>query len=432
MFDSAQETSTGLAALRDENARRVLRTLLDQPAGTTQSEIVTATGLARSTVSLLLSETLNLVVASAARDEGERGPPPRVWSVAKDAAFSVGLDIGRSHLAVALTDPYGRVVGGSGVDLVNTLAEPEKTLDIAAELLKEVVGSASRCRRIAAVTVGVPGVVDRERGFLVDPMAPEWEEFDIPAAIKRRWPYSGVPSVEVENDANLGALGEMREGAGRPYQSLLFIKWSTGIGSGLILDGELWRGKGGAAGELGHLTVNPSKADRAALRLPSRSSAPLCPRCEQRECIEMVAGGAALARAVGVDDFRAVVELADDEDVQRRQPARAALSAAAKLIGAAIGPVLTMLNVGCVVVGGIGSNDAFPLVVGEIRRGVDQSAPSQARTDAEILPSELGGEAYVRGAAVSALGRHGIDFLYYRATAGAGEREANKGTVLAS
>ena len=433
MADFASEISSGLSALRDENARRVLVTLLEQPGGATQSDIVSATGLARSTVSILLSDTLRPVLSFEARDEGERGPPPRVWSVAVDAAFSVGLDIGKSHLAAALADPYGRLLGSPRVRLLDTLKDPDLVLNIAGEMVEEVVGTASKCRRIAAVTVGVPGTVDRERGFLVDPDAKGWHEFDIPEAVERRWPFPEAPRVEIENDANLGALGEFRYGAGRDCESLLFIKWSTGIGSGLILGAKLWHGKSGAAGEIGHLTVNPSKSDRTALGLASRSDAQRCPRCEQRECIEMVAGGAALARAVGVEDFRTVIEWAYDEDSRRRARARAALGAAAKLIGTAIGPVLTMLNVERVVVGGVGGRDAFPLVVDSMRRGVDQSAPPRARRDAEILPSELGDEAYVRGAAASGFARHGIDRLYSQASGPASEKaRSERGAILAS
>jgi predicted NBD/HSP70 family sugar kinase len=422
------QSRSGLTGSRDRNARKVLGALLEQPEGLTQLEIADANGLVRSTVSTLLSQTLLPVLSFSEREEGERGPPPLVWSVARDAAYSAGVDIGKSHVSVVLADPYGEVVGGpEWAAMPNTMDDPTGTLDLAGRLLGGIVGDASRCRRIAALMVGLPGVADAERGLLIDAAAPGWREFHLPEQVAARWPFAHPPKVYVENDANLGALGELHGGAGRESDSLLFIKWSTGIGSGLVLERRLWRGKSGAAGELGHLTVNPSKADREALRLPPRSVATPCPRCEQRDCIERIAGGPAIANALGVEDFRAVLRQAEDSDPRQQRRARLALSTAAKLIGMAIGPALTLLNVERVVVGGLGGADAYPLVVESLRRGVDRTAPPQARADAEIEPGELGGDAYVLGAAAAAFERRGIDFLVSRARAVATEAGAAAG-----
>ncbi len=419
----------GLTAFRDQNARKVLEALLERPEGATQLEIARETGLGRSTVSNLLSESLSSVLVSEEREEGMRGPPPQVWSVDPEAAFAVGLDIGKSHIGVALTDPYGRIVGQPKFkQMDNTLDDPNRTLDAAASLLEVVVADPAKCRRIAAVMVGLPGATNAEHGLLVDPAAPAWSEFDVPEQVKQRWPYPNAPRVYVENDANLGALGELYEGAGRSVNSLLFIKWSSGIGSGLILDGKLWRGKSGIAGELGHLAVRPTKADRAALGLQARGELSPCPRCNQRDCIERIAGGPALAQAIGVEDFRAVIRQAYDRDPEKQLQARMALAAAAKLIGTAIGPTLAMLNVELVAFGGIGGTDAFHLAITHLEQGIEQTATPQARDDATVQASELGQLAYVLGASIAAFKKRGVKFLIQ---SGISAESVEKGAILA-
>jgi predicted NBD/HSP70 family sugar kinase len=423
------DTPNALRKLRETNAGRVLETLLGNPAGITQMDIASASGIARSTVSALMSKDLRGVTAFSEHGIGERGPPPRRWMIARDAAYSLGIDIGRSHLSVALADPYGEIVSGPYFQWCETRDDPDRVLAVAGEMVKQAVGSMVRCERIAAVAVGLPGVSDADSAWVVDLMAPAWTAFDIPKAVRQRWPLSEAPPVLVENDANLGALGELYRGAGKKVRSLLFIKWSTGIGSGIVLDGKLWRGKSGAAGELGHLMVHPTKADRSALRLPSRSEMETCPLCGQRDCLERVAGGEALARSLGVEDVRAVFRQMSDPDPVKKDAARTALNAAAKLIGTAIGPVLTMLNIERVIVGGMGGNDTYPLVVSSIRRGVDQTAPAQARTDAEIKPSVLGDRAYVTGAVIFGFREQGLNFLLR--SADAEEADPPQGAALA-
>lgn len=400
-----------LAALRYKNETRIVKLLLEHPKGLTQREISEKSELARNTVSALLSERLAPILDSITLDPGERGAPPSVWFLKPDAVVALGVDIGKTHITIALIDASGELVIEPRTKfLADTLRRPQSTLRIAAEMIEASLSEAEGCGSLAGVMVGLPGVTDAGTGRMIDPESSSWQDIDVPEETEKRWPGKNAPRVWVENDANLGALGELHRGAGRGADTLLFIKWSTGIGAGIILDGRLWRGKSGFAGELGHLPVHPTRAEKEALRLPSAAEAMPCPICGQPRCLEGVAGGPALAATFGAKDFHSLVRLAASSGDESAEVQRA-LKAAARLIGTAVGPTLTLLNVEKVIVGGIGGKDAYPLVVESIERGVEATTASWVRSDAQIHPSELGENAYSIGAALAALSRGGPEFI---------------------
>lgn len=190
----------------------------------------------------------------------------------------VGVDIGGTKVAVGVgeqggairarrrrpTDPTGSPAG----DLAR-IAE-----DVRAALAEAGLTTAD----VAGVGVTAPGPLDPERGVvLLPPNLPGWRDVKITAALQGAL---GVP-VFLENDANAAALAEWHFGAGRGFRHLVFLTMSTGVGGGLILDGRLYRGVLGSAGEIGHVPVEWEGEP--------------CP-CGQRGCLEAYTGGAAWAR----------------------------------------------------------------------------------------------------------------------------------------
>jgi predicted NBD/HSP70 family sugar kinase len=149
--------------------------------------------------------------------------------------------------------------------------------------------------------------------------------------------------------------------------------------------------------------------------VPPLAEAKPCPRCGQPRCLEEIASGPALANAFGVKDFRALLKLAGSLDDVPSLEARKGLEAAARLIGTAIGPTLTLLNVEKVIVGGIGGQDGLPYLHESIEAGVAATTPERARADAEICAAELGDKAYAWGAALTALTGSGPDFILRKA-----------------
>jgi glucokinase len=190
----------------------------------------------------------------------------------------LGIDIGGSKLALALADASGQLLrrirrptepSGNAADDVARIAADARALLAEAGVELAALGS---------IGVSAPGPVDVERGLLIDPPnVPGWGTLPLvellEAALTR--------PVALENDANAAALAEWRFGAGRGCSHLVYLTMSTGIGAGLILDGRLYRGSDGNAGEIGHI--------------PLEADGELC-GCGMRGCFEAYAGGAAWSR----------------------------------------------------------------------------------------------------------------------------------------
>ncbi|MEP7106132.1 MAG: ROK family protein [Chloroflexota bacterium] len=187
-----------------------------------------------------------------------------------------GIDLGGTQVRLAVARTDGRITG-SARTRTSAVGGPAGMAEWVASELDRLRGRA-RVRRIA---IGAPGPLDAERGVLVNPAnLPGWEDAPLAALVSRA---TGVPTL-LQHDAKVAALAEYHQGAGRGARALVYITWSTGIGGGVIIEGRLFSGAHGTAGELGHMIVDPD--------------GPL-DGCGQRGCLEVFAGGAQLARQTG-------------------------------------------------------------------------------------------------------------------------------------
>jgi predicted NBD/HSP70 family sugar kinase len=426
---SAEEGWGGdLTTLREHNLTRVLDALLLRPEGLRQIEIAEQTNLSRTTVSTLLGELAEVLILEG-EPEINRGRPPKRWRVNPTYAYAIGVDVGRTQIRAAATDSFGALVSEPITQRVARIFDrPHQLIATAAALVERLIDEADiPCARIAAVTIGLPGAVDAARGVMTDDAARPWAGLDVRDEVRKRWPHDVVPELLADNDANLAALAEHRFGAGQAVDSSMFVKWSTGIGSGLVLDNALWRGHAGVAGEIGHLCVRPTKQEASSLRLPQAAARPECPDCHQADCLELVASGRVVAAAVGLEDLSAVARAALDGSSPKSDAARKALKAAATLIGRAIGLALTILNVERVIVGGMVGRELYSLLAEDFSRGIAATALPAARANMSLAMGTLNGIAPVWGAALAGFDQHGIDFLL-----AAAERAAKSAKPLAA
>jgi predicted NBD/HSP70 family sugar kinase len=401
-----------LSTLREHNLRRVLEALLGDRDGLTQLEIATRTELSRSTVSTLVGR-LVAVLLPEHEEDGERGRPAKRWRVDPTAAYAIGVDIGQTHVRAAMTDAFGQMICEPESNRIEHVFErPHQVMGVAATLVQQLVERAGvPCERIAAVTLGLPGAVNAADGVMTDDAARPWAGIDVRQEVRKRWPHDVVPPLLADNDANLGALAEHRFGAGRGAESFMYIKWSTGIGSGLVLDDDLWRGHAGVAGDVAHLPVDVTPQESAILRLPTRAERKRCSVCAQVDCLGQIASGATVARAVQLRDLTAVVEAALDPSAPASESARTALRTAAGLIGKAVGPALTLLNLERVVVGGLIGRELYALLVEDLWRGISQCTMPAARAGLSLEMGALGGAASVWGASIAGFDQHGVEHL---------------------
>lgn len=220
-------------------------------------------------------------------------------------------------------------------------------------------------------------------GRVLSMHVPGWEGVDVRARMTAAF---GLP-CRVDNDANLGALGEHRWGAGRGASSLIYVTVSTGVGGGIILDGKLHRGSRGMAGEIGHLPAAPFSPDL-----------PLC-ACGGRGCVESFASGPALARRAPPPATAETVFAA----VRRGEPwALAARDAALGALARGLAAAVSLLDIGLVVIGG-GVTQAGDDFFVPLRAKLEETLTPLQRGHVEVRPAALGDLAPLLGAAALAM-----------------------------
>jgi predicted NBD/HSP70 family sugar kinase len=390
LLTMGQKGDGTLGWLRERNRQRVLAALREQ-GRTSQADIARATGLSRTTVSKLVAELkgtglVDVLEIQPSGPQSAHGGRPSVLLALRDSSTAVvGVDFGHSHVQVAVGDLAHNVLAERRCDLdVNHRAT--EALDTSARMVGEVLAEASVSRAdVVGVGIGIPGPVDRVRGTVGSAtILPGWLGLRIADEMEKRL---SLP-VEIENDANLGALAELTWGSGRDCSNFAYIKAATGIGAGIVIDGKLLRGATGTAGEIGHTTLDGAGA--------------LC-YCGNRGCLETVASGPAIVHLVGNGDgatltLSGVIALAADGDVRCRR----ALSDAGREIGIAIAGLVNLINPERVVIGGVLSR-AGDIVLDPIRTSIRRYAVQAASESVEVVPAVFVERAELLGCLALAL-----------------------------
>jgi predicted NBD/HSP70 family sugar kinase len=383
-----------LGWLRDRNRERVVGALRER-GRISQAEIARMTGLSRTTVHTFVSELKDsgLVHEVEAGVPDFRGGRPAVLLMLRDSSLAVvGIDFGHSHVGVAVADIGHNVLAERRCDL-NVSHDARAALDTAARMVEEVLTEARVERKsVIGAGIGIPGPVDRARGAVGSAtILPGWTGLRIGSEMRDRL---AMP-VQIDNDANLGALAELTWGAGRECSNFAYIKAATGIGAGLVVDGRLLRGASGTAGELGHTTLDESGA--------------LC-YCGNRGCLETLASGPAILRLVGQADsgrltLEGVIELAAQGDVRCRR----AISDAGRAIGVAVAGLCNLINPERVIVGGLLSR-ADDVLLQPLRESIRRHSVQAAAERVDVVRAVFVERAELLGSLALAL--HGATAVH--------------------
>jgi len=371
------------------NARRVAETLRAY-GPRTRAELVALTGLSRPTVSSALldltgSGLVSEQLGTASRPVG--GRPASVVRLTRHAGLAVGVDVGRRHVRVAVADLGHSVLSTRSRRTVNEADDhPEEVLALAVQLIDGALAEIGADRSgVVGVGLGIPAPITRDGSIGSPALLPAWANLRPGEELSRRLNLG----VRVDNDANLGALGEYVWGAGRGCADLVYVKLATGIGAGIVLDGRLYRGAAGTAGELGHVTLDARGA--------------VC-RCGNRGCVELAAGGRALLSHARLShpeltDLEELVSYANDGDPGCR---RLIIDAGTQL-GVALGGLVNLINPQRVVLGGeLGA--AVDLLRGPLQRGLGETAMAAAVRAVTVLQGDLSTQAAALGGVALALG----------------------------
>ena len=367
---------------RELNRLRVVDAL--RRSGTaSRSDLARVTGLSRTTIASLVSDLQDrgLIVEQANErpQPAGRGRPPVLLRLDAAAGSALGIDFGHRHVRVAVADLSSTVLAERSLDL-DVDEAPEESLDAAADLAAEALTEAGVDRsRVLGAGVALAAPIDSHNGVMGSTVLPGWAGVQAGDELSRRLE---IP-VELDNDANLGALAEVSFGAGRGHDDVVYVMMSAGIGSGLVLGGRLYHGAAGLAGELGHIQVQPEGA--------------VC-RCGSRGCLETVAATepllALLRPTYGADlTLHGLLELAADGEL----PARRVIGDAGRAVGRAMADLCNYLNPAAIVVGGDLSPAGEPLLDG-IREAIDRYALPGAAASVEVKAGVLGERAEVLGA----------------------------------
>jgi len=316
----------------------------------------------------------------------------------------IGIDLGGTKISTALVDTAGTIIAHDYRETHATEGQKaviERMLDAARRVM---VRAGVNQAQVAAAGIGAPGPLDVEAGVVVaPPNLPGWDRVPLRRLIESRL---GITTF-LENDANAAALGEYRFGAGRGVEHMIYVTASTGIGGGLILNGRLYHGASGMAGEIGHITIMPY--------------GPLC-GCGNRGCLEALASGTAIARQAGErvargaptliadlaggDPERVTAKLVAEAASQGDMEAQEILAEAMHYLGIGMANLVNLFNPQLIVIGG-GLTNIGEMLFGPVQRAIDRRALPTLAQAVRVVRAELGDNAGVLGAAAVALAQIG-------------------------
>ncbi|MEU9703589.1 ROK family transcriptional regulator [Streptomyces sp. NPDC047981] len=353
------------------NDRLALR-LLQAEGPLTATQLKTLTGLSRPTVADLVERLRASGLVGVVGESGaeRRGPNAKLYGIVADRAYLAALDVRTDSVALTVADLLGTTLAEASAPIGGEDGTGP-AVEKAVALLERTAKSAG-AEQLHSVVVGAPGLIDPATGELRDSSGlPEWHR-RLMAALQERLPAT----VLVENETNLAAVAEQRIGAARDRDTFVLLWLGQGVGAAVVLDGRLRRGASGGAGELGFLPV------------PGTSGLPSATGCEggfhELACTAAVE---ALAREHGLDPAAALSS--------GHGPF---LDALARRLAVGAAAVASVLDPGCVVLGGRTGHLGGPELAARVEAEVARLSPLRT----EVRATTLGDTAVLRGALLAA------------------------------
>jgi predicted NBD/HSP70 family sugar kinase len=374
-------TPTGDQALIKRINTAIVLEFILRGAPLSRAQISERSGLNKATVSSLVQDLINdSLVKEIGRGESSGGRKPVMLEFVATAGYAIGIDLGVNYIRGVLTDLQGAVVAERTASLRRT--EPEAVFLQLSGYIDDLIQEAPASPYgIIGIGVGVPGLVDDIGSTLFAPHL-KWRDIPLQRQLIERF---SLP-VTIDNEANMGALGEQKYGAGRNINNLVYVSVGIGIGTGLILQKSLYKGASGFSGEMGHLSIEAH----------GRSCS-----CGNRGCWELYASEQALleqAAALGYEDLEALLAAA----AEGRQDVRDLFVNIGDYLGIGIANIVNLFNPDAVVIGNRMSQ-ARQWMEDKIHQTVVQRALRFHLPKVQILFAELGERSTMMGAAEVAI-----------------------------
>ncbi len=362
-----------------------------------KADLSNSTVFSRSKITGCIDSLLaKKIIVSNQSKEYTGGRHSKTYSLNGKLGLVVGVDIGATSIDIGISDFSGKLLHRYG-ETALVKNGPIKVLGRVCSLIEKMLqDNHLNAADLHGIGIGVPGPVDFSAGTLVSPpIMPGWDRYPIIQTIQQWFPTA---NVVVDNDVNVMALGETYQGAGRGVDNLIFIKIGTGIGAGILCEGNIYRGTNGCAGDIGHIGVN--------------KFGPMC-HCGNKGCLEAVAAGPAIAErcltAAQAGKSPILLKLYEENgQVLRSEDVGAAaregdayaiesIRESGQAIGDVLAGLVNFFNPGMVVIGG-GVANLGNLFLSSIRQAVLNRSLPLATKDLHIVFSDIGPDAGVIGA----------------------------------
>ncbi len=385
-------------------------------------ELARVADLSPSSITAIVQRLIKKgLVIESEPSSSQLGRRPIPLQIRSDAAYLVGVDLGSFFLRVVITDVNGEIVYKSQARMDMNLGRErvlEKTFLCIHQAIRE---SKIPQKSVKGIGIAHSGVIDSDAGVVLSFPRPgqmeEWRNVPLKDIFQKEF---NLPCL-LEDSVRTATIAEKRYGAGKDLDNFIYINVGMGIGAGIFLDGKVYRGAGGKAGEFGHITVD--------------ENGPLC-SCGNNGCLETVASSAAIIQSVrtaieaGIDSR--IRELADGdlENISIELIAQAVmlddslayrvLQKSASYIGIGLANLVNLLNPKVMVFGGALFREIPQLITDPVRRIIRQRSLERSAHEVELKVSTLGGEASALGAA-RLIGERIIGDLYVHWNAKASE-----------
>ena len=380
------------------NKHAIIDLIRFTPNGISRIELARELGLTRAAITATINDLQDVDLVHEVKGKHPAGRKPIVLEINPNRGYVFGVDIGATHITALLANYTAQVLDEMDVS-VDISDGPHRILDTVISMVKGMISRSGISEKdVQAAGIGVPGPVVAGGGMVSGPpIMPGWDKFPIDAYLQNSL---GIP-ITVANDAELGAVGEWAYGAGRGEKNLVYIKVGRGIGAGLLVQGQVYHGATGSAGEIGHITID--------------ENGPLC-SCGNRGCLEALAGGNAVAKSAierikqgsrstlsAISPITAIrSENVIDEACRGDLLSQQILIEAGRHLGTAIAGLVNLFNPNIVIIGGnvarIGD-----LLLEPIRNTVQERSLKMASSHLRISTALLGKRSSGMGAIVQAL-----------------------------
>ncbi|MBX3091519.1 MAG: ROK family transcriptional regulator [Cryobacterium sp.] len=379
---SERHTPGSQTSLREANRARIVDAI-KKHGGLTQVELAGVTGLSPATVSNIVKElsSSGVLHTSPTTQSGRRA---QYVTLAHALGLVVGVHFSTRHMRIALADVAHTVIAEHHLPLAKDHRadnELDRTTLLIADMLDNLKASMSE---VLAVGIAIPAPMDRRTGTIAHSgILRGWDGIPVAEVMERRLKRP----VFVDNAANLGAFAELRMGAARGKSDAIYIDIGDGIGAGLIINGQIFRGYNGSAGEFGHTTII--------------ENGPLC-RCGNRGCLEAVAGGYAILESLKTTHGNLKLNDVISKAMAGDASCIRALAEAGRHIGVAAGNLSNLFDPERLVVGGELSR-AGEILIGPIRHALERSVIVDESSMPDIIQGQLGARAATLGAVAFAI-----------------------------